>query len=217
MRKKTLVQVILIIFLVIFIYLVFKNYYVKDQSIDSIKKSNDSISKKELEESNNNLIKDINYTANNNVGDVYILLADYGETYAVNQELMLLTEVNGKISLKNEGDITINSDFANFNTKTFETTFINNVIVKKKNETITGDELYLILEQEENIAQSSENKDENIIRVSRNVFYKKPGYSLSADILEIDLITKNLKIYMIDNYNKVIAKSGLNNVGNKKI
>ena len=209
MRKKTLVQVILIVFLIILIYLVFKNYYIKDQSITSIKKSNDSISKLELEEDNNNLIKDINYTANNNAGDVYILLADYGETYIENQELMLLTRVNGKISMKNEADITINSDFANFNTKTFETTFINNVIVKKKDETITGDELYLILQQEEDTTQSSENKDENIIRISRNVFYKKPGYTLSADILEIDLITKNIKIYMIDKYNKVIAKSGI--------
>ena len=209
MRKKTLVQVILIVFLIILIYLVFKNYYIKDQSITSIKKSNDSISKLELEEDNNNLIKDINYTANNNAGDVYILLADYGETYIENQELMLLTRVNGKISMKNEADITINSDFANFNTKTFETTFINNVIVKKKDETITGDELYLILQQEEDTTQSSENKDENIIRISRNVFYKKPGYTLSADILEFDLITKNIKIYMIDKYNKVIAKSGI--------
>ena len=209
MRKKTLVQVILIVFLIILIYLVFKNYYIKDQSITSIKKSNDSISKLELEEDNNNLIKDISYTANSNAGDVYNLLADYGETYIENQELMLLTRVNGKISMKNEGDITINSDFANFNTKTFETTFINNVIVKKKDETITGDELYLILQQEENTTQSSENKDENIIRISRNVLYKKPGYSLSADILEIDLITKNIKIYMMDKYNKVIAKSGI--------
>jgi hypothetical protein len=211
MRKKTLVQVILIIFLIILIYLVFKNYYIQDQSITPVKKDNSSISNIELEESNNNLIKDINYTANNNAGDVYVLLADYGETYIENQELMLLTNVNGKISLKNEGNITINSDFANFNTKTFETTFIKNVIVKKKDETITGDELYLILEQEqeEDITQSSENKDENIIRISRNVLYKKPGYSLSADILEIDLITKNIKIYMMDKYNKVIAKSGI--------
>ena len=49
--------------------------------------------------------------------------------------------------------------------------------------------------------------EENIIRMSRNVFYKKPGYNLSADILEVDLITKNLKIYMLDKNNKIIAKT----------
>ena len=98
MRKKTLVQVILIVFLIILTYLVFKNYYINDQSKASIKNNNSLISKRELGESNNNLIKDINYTANNNAGDIYVLLADYGETYITNQELMLLTRVNGKIS-----------------------------------------------------------------------------------------------------------------------
>ena len=56
MHKKTLVQVILIVFLIILTYLVFKNYYIKDQSEASIKKNNSLISKEELEESNNNLI-----------------------------------------------------------------------------------------------------------------------------------------------------------------
>ena len=45
------------------------------------------------------------------------------------------------------------------------------------------------------------------IRVSNNVIYKKPGYNLKADILELDLITKNIKIYMIDKQKKVLAKS----------
>ena len=43
--------------------------------------------------------------------------------------------------------------------------------------------------------------------MSRNVFYKKPGYNLSADILEVDLITKNIKIYMVDKYKKVLVTS----------
>ena len=50
-------------------------------------------------------------------------------------------------------------------------------------------------------------KDENLVRMTRNVIYKKPGYNLSADILEIDLITKNIRIYMMNEYKKVIAIS----------
>ena len=53
--------------------------------------------------------------------------------------------------------------------------------------------------------KESNQEDKNLIRVSRNVFYTKPVYTLSADILEIDLITKNIKIYMTDKYKKVIA------------
>ena len=53
------------------------------------------------------------------------------------------------------------------------------------------------------------NRTENLIRISNNVSFKKPGYSLKADIVEIDLITKNSKIYMKDNIKKVSATSVL--------
>ncbi len=207
MSKKTLVQVILLIFLIIITFFVFKNYYIKSETKSNLKNTENMNSKNKLEESNKNLIKDISYTANNNKGDIYLLLADYGEIYLDNQELMFLTEVNGKITLKDGEIISIKSDFANFNTKTFETTFINNVIVKRVDEKITGDELYLILEKEEIEGQAKRDSEENLIRMSRNVLYKKPGYNLSADILEVDLITKNIKIYMIDKYKKVLATS----------
>ena len=206
MNKKTLIQVILIIFLIILIYLVFKNYYISSKPTTELKKDDNTVSKNDSEKSDKNLIKDINYTANNTRGDVYLLIADYGEIYLDNPELMFLTKVNGKITLYDGESITVESDFANFNTKNFETTFINNVIVKRGKEKITSDELYLILEKDEK-DQNSDKKDENLIRLSRNVFYEKPGYKLSADILEIDLITKNIKIYMMNKYKKVIATS----------
>ncbi len=80
------------------------------------------------------------------------------------------------------------------------------MIVKRGKEKITSDELYLILEKDKK-DQNSNKSDENLIRLSRNVFYEKPGYKLSADILEIDLITKNINIYMIDKNKKIYATS----------
>ena len=207
MRKKTFIQVILIIFLVFLTYLVFKKYYIKNEMDTELIKKGDTISKNESQKTEKNLIKDISYTANNSKGDIYLLLADTGEIYMDNQELMFLTEVMGTITLHDGITVTIKSDFANFNTKSFETTFINNVIVQREEEKITGNELYLVLERDEKEAQDLTGKDENLIRMSRNVIYKKPGYNLSADILEIDLITKNIKIYMMNEYKKVIATS----------
>ena len=98
----------------------------------------------------------------------------------------------------------------NFNSKTFETTFLNNVQVKKDKEIITGDELYLVLENNDKEILDKPNKEENLIRISYNVMYKKPGYSLKADILELDLITKNIKIYMLNEKEKILAKSIIN-------
>ena len=43
--------------------------------------------------------------------------------------------------------------------------------------------------------------------MSNNVLFQKPGYEMKADVLEIDLITKNLKIYMNNTNNKVLIKS----------
>ena len=207
MGKKTLIQTILLIFLIVITFLFFKVYY-NSNSDTSLNKENLTEKNKEIKEvkkDEKNLIQNISYTANNNKGDIYLLLAESGEIYLDNPDLMFLTKVDGKITLKDGEIITVNSDFANFNTKTFETTFINNVIVKKSDEVVTGAELYLVLEEKVNKALKSNQEDKNLIRVSRNVFYTKPGYTLSADILEIDLITKNIKIYMTDKYKKVIA------------
>ena len=207
MGKKTLIQIILLIFLIVITFLFFKVYYNSNSDISLNKENltgkNSEI--KEVKKDEKNLIQNISYTANNNKGDIYLLLAETGEIYLDNPDLMFLTKVDGKITLKDGEIITVNSDFANFNTKTFETTFINNVIVKKSDEVVTGAELYLVLEEKVNKALKSKQEDKNLIRVSRNVFYTKPGYTLSADILEIDLITKNIKIYMTDKYKKVIA------------
>ena len=207
MGKKTITQVILIIFLIVLTYLVFKKYYIKNEINTELNKQGGELSKSKSEKTDKNLIKDISYTANNSRGDIYLLLSDYGEVYMDNQELMFLTKVNGKITLHDGIIITIKSDFANFNTKSFETTFINNVVVERGDEKITGDELYLVLEKDEKKIQDPIEIDENLVRMSRNVIYQKPGYNLSADILEIDLITKNIRIYMMNKYKKVIATS----------
>ena len=45
--------------------------------------------------------------------------------------------------------------------------------------------------------------------MSDDVSFVKPGYSLKADVVEIDLITKNSKIYMENSVKKVSATSVL--------
>ena len=79
--------------------------------------------------------------------------------------------------------------------------------------TITGDELYLVLESNKKNNQIEDNKskkEENILRMSHNILVQRPGSTLKADVIEIDLITKNLKIYMLDKNNKVSVKTELN-------
>ena len=209
MSKKNLLQIFLLILLIFITFSFFNIYYKSDKTLKSSKK----IEIKNLEEAKSNdgknIIKDIKYTSNNNNGDIFEILADYGEPSVEINDLMYLTKVVANISLRNKSNIKLTSDYANFNTKTFETTFINNVKIFRKDETIVGNELYLVLDKAEGALENNSNTDQNLIRISHDVVIKKPGYMLKADILEIDLITKNTKVYMNSQKDKVQASSKL--------
>ena len=190
MGKKSLIQIFLIIILFLITLLIFNNFYISNNSLENsekVKKSN--IEKNKEPNIDKNVIENIQYSLNNNRGDIYQVLADFGEISLDNPNLMFLTNVNASLILANKTNIILTSNFANFNTKTFETTFIQNVKVEREEETIIGDELYLVLENEKKEIGNTSLLEENLIRISNNILYKKPGYSLKADILEMDLIT----------------------------
>ena len=207
MNKKTIIQIFLTTILIITSFLIFNFFYVSkkdNQNLDAKKNANIN---NELNNTDKNIIQDIEYSLNNDKGNIYKVIADYGEVKTDNPDLMFLTNVTATVIFSDNMKIISISDFANFNSKTFETTFLNNVQIKKDDEIITGDELYLVLENNNKEILDKPNKEENLIRISNNVIYKKPGYSLKADILELDLITKNIKIYMLNNKQKILAKS----------
>ena len=207
--KKTLIQTFLILTLILLNFVVFNFYYKADFKKDQTDLKNQEIEEKSLNVKNNDLIENLKYTSNNSRGDIYELFADFGEANKKNPDIMFLTNVNGRIKSKNKPDVLLTSKFANFNTKTFETTFIDNVKISRHDEIITGDELYLVLDRDKNDFKENLNKEENLLRISNNVSFKKPGYSLEADIVEIDLITKNSKIYMKNGIKKVSVTSVL--------
>ena len=210
MKRKYLIQIILLLLLFVLSISIFNYYYEKDSPVKKDKKNEEkSFSDGKTLSNQQNLIEDIKYRATNTNGDIYEILADYGEANLENPELMFLTNVKSKIIFNNteKKNINLTSNFANFNTKTFETTFVKNVEIVRQNETITGDELYIVLDVDEENTQNDLGKEQNILRMSNNVLLQKPGYEMKADILEIDLITKNLKIYMNNTNNKVLIKS----------
>ena len=212
MKRKNLIQIIFLILLIILSISIFNYYYEKNSSVQKNKIDNEEkFSGKTSLSSQQNLIEDIKYTANNTKGDIYEILADFGEANLEDPELMFLTNVKSKIIFNNreKKNIYLTSNFANFNTKTFETTFIKNVKIKRHNEIITGEELYMILDIDKENAQNELDKEQNVLRMSNNVLFQKPGYEMKADVLEIDLITKNLKIYMHNSNNKVMINSKL--------
>ncbi len=209
MGKKKLIQIFLFILLILITFLIFNIYYKTDKTFESSKEIEFKSPEQTKPNVGKNIIQDIRYTSNNSNGDIFEILADYGEPSDEIDDLMFLTKVIANITLKNKSDIKLTSDYANFNTKTFETTFLNNVKIFRNDEIIFGNELYLVFDQTESNLSDNLNPDQNLIRISQNVIFKKPGYMLKADVIEIDLITKNTKIYMNNQKDKVQASSKL--------
>lgn len=212
MSKNTIIQLLLFFILIILGSYVFYNFSKnkEENNLNILKKNeNNNIDEKKLS-SNQNIIENIRYQSSNFRGDTFEILAKYGETFLENPNQMKLTKVNSNILFKNGEIINLKSNFADFNTQTFETTFFENVSIIKKNEIINGDKLYFIMEASNNISDSSNEKEENIIRLTGNVIYKKPGYTAKADIIEIDLVTKNLIIEMTKKTDRVVINSSSN-------
>jgi lipopolysaccharide export system protein LptA len=200
MRAKIAIQLLLILIVLFITFLIVKYNYKSANTVTN--KNLTKLSKNQ--NSSQNLIRNIKYTSNNANGNFYEIKADTGMSKIDNPDVMYLTNVTGIIVLKNAEKVNLKSDFANFNSNTFETTFFENVIVSRAEETVLGDSLYFVL-------NDSKNGYNNLIKVKDNVVILKPGYNLKADILEIDLVTKNSKIFMHESDKKVKIKSSLNN------
>lgn len=163
----------------------------------------DSIEK--IKEDQNNMIESIKYTFNNLSGDSYEITADYSKIDINNPDLMFLTNVKGTIFLKDNNLITLISDYANLNTKNFETTFIDNVLIERDYEKIQSEKLYLVFDTSTN----SETNEKNLIKMTNNVIYTRPGNTIKGDIFEINLETKDSKVYMLNSKDKVIINSSI--------
>ena len=201
MKKNIIIQIILII-IVFFVIFIFVNKYFYTNEISS-KKTTDII--KEINE--DNLIKNLKYNSINDNGDKYELSAKYGKIDTNNPEILYLTNVQGYLTLENGNIITISSKSAKFNNKSFETTFKKDVYIYTKDEKVYGDELYIVFDANKEELEKKPIEIENKAILSNNVRIIRSTYEMQADVVEIDLITNNSKVYMHDKNKKVTIKN----------
>ena len=181
-----------IIALLIIIYFFYLDIYKKKKS----KNITENISEKVLDENtfSSNTIKDVNYISRDTKGNEYIIDASTGEIDISNPDIIYLTNVKAFINLKNSNTVNISSDFGKYNTKNFDTIFSKNVIIKYLENKITGEYLDFSLER-------------NLMVISRNIVYTNLDNILVADVLEMNIETKDTKIYMYENKKKVNVKN----------
>ena len=143
---------------------------------------------------NSNLIKDVEYKSKDSSDNLYILKASEGIIDQNNSNIIYLTSIKAAIELNDYNSIDISSNFGKYNINTFDTIFSKNVIIKYLDNIIIGEYLEFSL-------------NKNLMTISRNVIFNNNKSSLKADVIEVDIKTKDIKISMYEENKKINIKS----------
>ena len=191
MNKKTIAQILMISLILIISFLFYFKY---------IKKNNLSLEKKIVTENivannsdSSNYIKTINYTSSDAEGNRYKITANQAEIDINNPDIMFLKDIVAFIFIQNSDTIKIISDFGKYNSKNYDTIFSKNVIILYTNHKMTGEYLdFSFLD--------------NRGTMSTNVVYSSGDTNLIADRIEMNISTKDTKIFMNGTNKKVLIK-----------
>ncbi len=185
---KKIAQLSLFGFVILALFIFNKIYFSKsDQNIIKQK-----ITKKKLiEETKNNLIKNLKYEVKLDQDNQYIIESELSELSYLNDiEIVKMQKVTALILDQNKIPLIIKSNFAEYNNFNYNTKFKNNVVIEYMNNKIYSDKLDLNIEK-------------NIVKIFGNVRYLGVHGTISSDNIKINLITKKIDVYMDNEKNKV--------------
>ena len=192
MNKKTTIQILLIFLIFLFSTLFYLKYFKNSQKIsENIPKEEQQIITSQND--NSTYIDNVNYISSDTRGNRYQITAEQAEIKVKDPDVMLLENVVAYIFIKDSDTIMITSNFGVYNSKNYDTIFSENVIILYPGHKITGEYLDLSFLK-------------NLGTISKDVIYKGEKTSLFADKVEINLTTKDTKIFMDDKNKKVLVK-----------
>ena len=186
MNIKILIQLLLFIILVS-TAATFYYFYNNKTNANVNKINNNKIS---INKNFSNLIKNISYASTDNLGNKFIIKSETGEISIDNPSIVYMTNVEAIINLINSDPIIIKANHAKYNKINYETNFKEDVLLTYQAHRITSQNLDLSFEN-------------NLATIYNKIVYDNNNVKISADILEIDLITKNSKIFMNNEYKKI--------------
>ena len=200
MKKKTIFQII--IFLIILVLSTFVYYkYLKIEKIEKKidKKIDDSesilkdgkVNDSELvQESDKNIIENIKYFKEDIYGNKFTLKAKKGEITQNESKFVILSDVNGVISLKNKSEILIYSKFAKYDSINFNTEFYTDVKASYENNVVRSENLDLFFK-------------DNYGEMYNNIEFYNSDTKVIADKIFFDLANGDIKINMYNDNSKV--------------
>ena len=189
MNKKTAIQLILLSIIIIILSVTFFTYFnnpqKKNSKLDKKKLSNNESKFEKKNEASNN-IENLKYIATDKSGNQYLINAKEGTLNDEDTKLIKMKTVSAEVTFVNNPEtIKIFSDSAIYNTVNFDTQFSQNIKVIYGQHKIDCEFADLIFSN-------------NLAIFYDNVVYQNIDTKLYADKMEIDLITKDSKVYMND-------------------
>ena len=181
-----------IFFSIIFFFIVFTFVYLKFTKHEKVVTTEPKNSSEIYY--NSNVIEDVYYSSRDSEENEYIITASKGEIDYKQTDIIYLTNVKAIIKLIDSNVIEITSKYGKYNSNNFDTIFSNNIVINYHNNKITAEYLDFSMQR-------------NSMIISRNVIYTNLTNILKADVIEIDISTKNTKIFMHKSDEKINIKS----------
>ena len=190
MNKKIIFQIFILLIIFIFTALLFYQYSLNEspQTTDISK----DIIYSNSEENSSNIMNNIEYKSFDALGNQYRIRAKLGTISDENPNLILMQNVKAEIIFNDYEKISINALFATYNIINYDTFFKDKIDIKYAEHDLNCDNANLLF-------------GDHKIKLYNNINYTNLNTSLLADEIEIDLTTKNLKIYMADKNQKIKA------------
>ena len=179
--KKIIIQLFLVIVILI-ISFIFQQEYFNKNNKEILKKSY-NVDLKNSEK--NSFIEAFSYTAEDIKGNKYTIESKNANYTDNNSETIIMTEVLATMDLVKSENIEIYAKKALYNTLNHDTNFSKGVSINYSNHNIESENLDLSF-------------DKKIAFIYKNIIYKNLNTTLQADKIEIDLVTKDTKIFMND-------------------
>ena len=189
MTKKIYIQFFLLIFLIIISLFLFFKYFKKSNLESEIKTKFEK-----TQVVSESMIEDLKYFSIDKQGNEYKIEAKKGNIDKSNPDIIYLENVEAIIQLQKSNVILIQSKFAKYNTKNYDTLFNEAVSVNYNEHLLKSEFLDLSFEK-------------NLVSIYDDVRYLSGISSLSADKAEIDILNKKTKIFMNDPNQKVLINS----------
>ena len=187
--KKILIQLFLF-FLVLLITIFTYQKYFKTQKVAKDIKKKEFSNNSEID-NKNNVIKNLEYNVNFDDKTEYLITAETSElSYEDNIEIVSMENVSAVFKDKNGSSLIVKSDEAIFNNLIYNTIFEKNVKIEYTDHLIKSEKLIL-------------NFEEKVVIIQDNIVYDGISGVGKADNIKMDLVTKDIKIFMNEPKNKV--------------